>query len=58
MPYPTDDPNVRLLTDLLAIPSPSGREEGMAAFIVDDPSVRPAKDACGRERRSAEMRRR
>ncbi|MFT5367085.1 MAG: putative aminopeptidase FrvX [Candidatus Latescibacterota bacterium] len=35
MPYPTDDPNVRLLTDLLAIPSPSGREEGMAAFIVD-----------------------
>lgn len=33
MPYPTDHPNVQLLADLLAIPSPSGREERMAAFI-------------------------
>ena len=34
MPYPTDHPNVHLLTQLLAIPSPSGREERMAAFIM------------------------
>lgn len=34
MPYPQNDPNVQLLTDLLHIPAPSGREERMADFVM------------------------
>ncbi len=35
MSYPQDDPNVLLLSDLLRVPAPSGREELMARVIMD-----------------------
>lgn len=35
MTYPTDDPNICLLTKLLSIPAPSGREERMAKMVMD-----------------------
>ena len=35
MDYPINDPNIVLLTDLLAIPAPSGREERMAKAVMD-----------------------
>ena len=45
-----DDPNVRLLADLLTIPSPSGREEQMADAVmlhISDLGHRPQKDLQG-----------
>ncbi|MDE2798397.1 MAG: hypothetical protein OXI94_06970, partial [Gemmatimonadota bacterium] len=35
MSYPQDDPNILLLSDLLRVPAPSGREELMARVIMD-----------------------
>ena len=34
MPFPYHDPNVKLLSELLRIPAPSGREERAAAYVM------------------------
>ncbi len=50
MAYPTNDPNLRLISDLLRIPAPSGREERMAEVVmqyITDQGHTPQQDPQG-----------